>query len=149
MEQILDAPASSQRTLPYAGFWIRVGASFIDGIILLVVQVMLSLIFFGSAGLGESNLGLSVIMLVINLLYYCGLESSSKQATLGKMAVGIKVGDENGEQISFGNALGRYLSKILSVLILFIGYMMVGWDEKKQGLHDKIAGTYVFYAPAN
>ena len=65
------------------------------------------------------------------------------------MAVGIKVGDQNGEQISFGNALGRYFSKILSALILLIGFMMVGWDEKKQGLHDKIAGTFVFYAPGN
>ena len=72
------------------------------------------------------------------------MESSAKQATLGKLAVGIKVGKENGEKLSFGNALGRYLSKILSAITLCIGFMMVGWDKKNQALHDKIAKTYVF-----
>ena len=61
------------------------------------------------------------------------------------MAVGIKVGNENGERISAGNAAGRFFGKILSGLILYIGYMMAGWDKKKQALHDKLAGTYVFY----
>ena len=73
------------------------------------------------------------------------MESSSRQATLGKMGVGIKVGNANGQRITFVNALGRYLGKILSTLTLLIGFMMAGWDSKKQALHDKLASTYVFY----
>jgi uncharacterized RDD family membrane protein YckC len=73
------------------------------------------------------------------------MESSSRQATLGKMAVGIKVGNEQGQRISPANALGRVASKILSGLILYIGYIMVGFDARKQGLHDKIASTVVYY----
>ena len=82
----------------------------------------------------------------LGIVYVVGMESSSRQATLGKMAVGIKVGNAEGEQLSFANALGRYFAKIVSAIILYIGFMMVGWDKKKQGLHDKIASTYVFYA---
>ncbi len=143
MEQILDAPEASEQKMEYAGFWIRVGAAFIDGIILLVVQQLVILVFGGSFS-NPSGAAQGVNMLV-GILYTTLMESSEKQATLGKMAVGIKVGDEFGNRISFGNALGRYFAKFLSVITLFIGFMMVGWDAKKQGLHDKVAGTYVFY----
>ena len=62
------------------------------------------------------------------------------------MGVGIKVGNSRGEKISFVNALGGYFAKILSAITLMIGFMMAGWDSKKQALHDKLAGTYVFHA---
>ena len=143
MEQILDAPEASEQKMEYAGFWIRVGAAFIDGIILLVVQQLVILVFGGSFS-NPSGAAQGINMLV-GILYTTLMESSEKQATLGKMAVGIKVGDEFGNRISFGNALGRYFAKLVSVITLFIGFMMVGRDAKKQGLHDKIAGTYVFY----
>ena len=71
------------------------------------------------------------------------MESSSKQATLGKMVLGIVVTDAGGNRISFGRALGRNLAKIISDIILFIGHFMVAFTEKKQGLHDLIAGTLV------
>jgi uncharacterized RDD family membrane protein YckC len=80
---------------------------------------------------------------VINWLYFTILESSPKQATLGKMALGIVVTDLNGNRISFGRANGRYWSKIISSMILLIGYMMAGFTEKKQALHDIMAGTLV------
>jgi uncharacterized RDD family membrane protein YckC len=65
---------------------------------------------------------------------------------LGKIAVGIKVGNERGEQISFGRALGRFLAKfILPLFTLMISMLWAGWDERKQALHDKLANTYVFY----
>jgi uncharacterized RDD family membrane protein YckC len=73
------------------------------------------------------------------------MESSASQGTLGKMAVGIRVGDHEGEQITWPNALGRFFAKFLSSMIFYIGFMMAGWDNKKQGLHDKLADTYVFY----
>ncbi len=61
------------------------------------------------------------------------------------MAVGMKVIDEHGQRISFGRATGRYFAKILSTLILFIGFIMAGFDSKKQALHDKLATTFVVY----
>jgi uncharacterized RDD family membrane protein YckC len=81
--------------------------------------------------------------IVINWLYYALLESSFKQATLGKMALGLKVTDMEGKRISFGQATGRYFAKILSGLILCIGYLMAAFTEKKQALHDIIVGTLV------
>jgi uncharacterized RDD family membrane protein YckC len=71
------------------------------------------------------------------------MESSQYQATLGKMALGIKVVDQNNERISLGRAVLRNLSKYLSYLILCIGYIMIIFDERKQGLHDKIADTFI------
>jgi uncharacterized RDD family membrane protein YckC len=139
-DQILDAPAVESTRLQYAGFWIRFGAYFIDGVLLFVVNFVIGL------ALAQVPLLGSLISLVIGVCYFGFMESSDGQATLGKMAVGIKVGDDTGGPITFMNALGRYLGKIVSALLLCIGFLMVAWDEKNQGLHDKMAGTYVFHA---
>ncbi|HEU5146928.1 MAG TPA: RDD family protein [Chryseosolibacter sp.] len=145
-EQILDAPSSVGTKLNYAGFWIRFAAYFIDAVILSIVQFALAFLFVGdSTSIFAPNLTVQLFSVVLGIAYFAGMESSSRQATLGKMGVGIKVGNAQGQQISFVNALGRYLGKILSALILLIGFMMAGWDSKKQALHDKLAGTYVFY----
>lgn len=144
MDQILDTPAENERKFEYAGFWIRVAAYIIDAIILWIVNYVI-LLFAGGYDPYNPNLWMTLVSLVMGILYLTVMESSDMQGTLGKMAVGIKVGDQYGKRISFGNALGRYFAKILSALILCIGFMMVGWDERKQGLHDKIAGTFVFY----
>lgn len=159
MDQILDTQSYQQnRPAEYAGFWIRVAASLIDGIILSVamwtVIFIIGMLFVGGAASGSDltstaaiagGMALYGLALIGYVLYFSIMESSARQATLGKMAVGIKVGDQNGNRISFANALGRYFSKIISAMILYIGFMMVGWDDRKQGLHDKIAGTFVFY----
>lgn len=144
--QILDAPSQSEQVKNYAGFWIRFAAYIIDGIILWIVGVILSYIVLGGYSLIQSDPLLTVLQLLAGISYFSVLESSTRQATLGKSVVGIKVGDEEGRQISLGTAVGRYFSKILSAVILLIGFMMVGWDSKKQGLHDKIMGTYVYEA---
>jgi uncharacterized RDD family membrane protein YckC len=81
--------------------------------------------------------------MVIGWLYFAAMESSSKQATLGKMAVGLYVTDMDGNRISFGRATGRYFGRIISGLILCIGYFMAGFTEKKQTLHDMMAGCLV------
>ena len=75
--------------------------------------------------------------------YFAGMESSPLRATLGKAAVGLYVSRENGDRISFGQANGRFFGKIISSLILYIGFMMAGWTSRKQALHDKMAGTLV------
>lgn len=144
--QILDAPSAQERKLRYAGFWIRFAATLIDGILLSIVYYA---VFFSAIGSltnpDFTSMGFAFVLIILMyLLYYPIMESSSKQATLGKMAVGIKVGKSNGERLTFWNAFGRYFAKIPSGIILYIGFMMAGWDSKKQALHDKIADTYVF-----
>lgn len=144
-EQILDAPAGVQTQLRYAGFWIRFAAFVLDAILLTIVYSAALFLFMGGIGTEPSLLPVLVLS-VLGILYFVGMESSSRQGTIGKSLIGIKVGNANGGQISFLNALGRYFAKILSGAILYIGYMMAGWDSKKQALHDKLANTFVFYA---
>jgi len=90
-----------------------------------------------------SILVLSFISGILQWLYYALMESSAKQGTLGKMALGIIVTDMNGGRITFGRASGRYFGKILSGMILYIGFIMAGFTEKKQALHDILANCLV------
>jgi hypothetical protein len=83
--------------------------------------------------------------LVVGWLYFALQESSTAQATLGKRALGIKVTDANGRRIGFGRATGRFFGKILSGLVFAIGFMLAGWTERKQALHDFLAGTLVVF----
>jgi uncharacterized RDD family membrane protein YckC len=140
----------------YGGFWIRVVAAIIDGIILRVVVAPFGMIF-GALGLAGGMMpgiphigfrllgrGVTFILLIFgSWLYEAFMESSSYQATLGKMIFGMKVTDLNGNRISFERATGRHFAKWLSTMILGIGYIMVGFTERKQGLHDLLAGTLV------
>jgi uncharacterized RDD family membrane protein YckC len=75
--------------------------------------------------------------------YHAGMESSASQATLGKRVLGVKVTDLHGRRIKFRHALKRCAGKIVSSLILFIGFIMAAFTEKRQSLHDMIAGTLV------
>ena len=83
------------------------------------------------------------ISIGIEWLYYALMESSRRQATLGKIALNIKVVDQEGNRISFGRATGRYFGKILSGLIFMIGYIMAAFTAHKQALHDILANCYV------
>jgi uncharacterized RDD family membrane protein YckC len=87
------------------------------------------------------------LTLIATWIYYALMESSSKQATLGKMALGLKVTDLNGARISFAKASGRYFGKILSSFLCLIGYIMAGFTERKQALHDMMAGSLVMKKP--
>ncbi|MCF3111849.1 RDD family protein [Niabella sp. CC-SYL272] len=138
----------------YGTFWERLGAVLIDGVILGVAGAVLNNIFglgFSREVLYNADTGAiyaaywksNSVPLVIQWLYFALMESSAKQATLGKMALGLKVTGMNGQRISFLNATGRYFGKIISAIIVFIGFLMVLWDDKKQALHDKMAGTLV------
>ena len=81
---------------------------------------------------------------MINWLYSAVLESSTWQATVGKKAMSLVVTDSAGQRIGFGRATGRYFGKFISSLILGIGFLMVGWTRRKQGLHDMMASTLVY-----
>lgn len=140
----------------YGGFWIRFVAVVIDVSIVFVVILPVAgilAIVLGAAGgaMSMPRFGIHLVRgIVIRTLFFCvgwiyeaTMESSSKQATLGKMAMGLKVTDEFGRKISFARATGRHFAKILSKLILMIGYIMAGFTQRKQALHDMIAGTLV------
>jgi len=150
----------------YAGFWLRVLAYCIDAIILGVFAVP---ILIGAAmALGIGGLLANIprnqnpfengmpptfalfIMLCIALglfgtwLYFALLESSEWQGTAGKKVLGLIVTDMNGQRVSFMRATGRHFAKIVTGLIpLGIGYMMAGFTQKRQALHDMIASCLV------
>jgi uncharacterized RDD family membrane protein YckC len=149
--------------MTYAGFWKRFAAFLIDAVILCVVNIFLLVPFLGMLGLGivtsamnesvpspgmimsiiGAYMGSMLLICIAGWLYFSIMESSNKQATVGKMALGIIVTDLNGSRISFGRATGRYFGKIISALILYVGYIMAGFTEKKQALHDIIASCLV------
>ncbi|MEH7125345.1 RDD family protein [Bacillus sp. JJ1503] len=171
METILDKQPYEERK-EYGGFWIRFAAYIIDSIIigvpLFIVTMIIFMIFFGGTGaldllfgdpyateitdeeallLFGSYLGALGLSLLINIIgavaYFAGLHASKWQATVGKKLLGLKVTDLKGNKISFWRALGRYLAMSFLSGILLIGYIIAAFTEKKQSLHDLIAGTTV------
>jgi len=135
----------------YAGFWIRLLASLLDGVILLVAAICIMVLTgvpmehmmdFINVEL-EGYTWQQSMYVFLSLLYVILLPASTLQGTLGKAALGLKITDVNGERITVWRSLGRALSEILSTIILFIGYIMIAFHRQKRGLHDIIAGTYV------
>ncbi len=153
--------AAMRPTVQYAGFWLRFVALVIDTIVLGFAGFLVTLPFVASMGFGSFMRGrppmnpeewapffagfgrVVLIRFVLNWLYYALLESSAWQGTLGKKALGLEVTDLQGRRIGFGRASGRFFAKFISVLTLFIGFIMAGFTERKQGLHDIIAGCLV------
>lgn len=134
----------------YAGFWRRFAAFLIDEILLGAVALIFStpLYLSGSSGSGNSGLEIAVLSnrifsFLLHWLYFALMESSSRQATLGKMAIGIMVQDYEGRRISFLRGTGRYFGKFLSAFILGLGFLMAGFTRRKQALHDMLAETLV------
>lgn len=154
-----NAINSQQPVFHYAGFWKRFVAYILDQIIIGIIGFFIIAPFFALVGISlfSSDFEVtdefiftvimgyfSVIILAFTAEWlYFALMESLKGATLGKMALGIIVTDLNGNRISFGRATGRYFAKILSSLTLLVGYIMAGFTEKKQALHDIIAGCLV------
>jgi uncharacterized RDD family membrane protein YckC len=151
----------------YAGFWLRFVAYIIDAILIYAVQAIIILPVLGMLGMSFVNnpssfenmteaeaMGMfasimaaasatSLVFFILTVLYYSFMESSKYQGTVGKLVFGLKVTDESGAKLDFIKALIRNLCKIVSSLILLIGYIMAGFTAKKQGLHDIIAKTLV------
>jgi uncharacterized RDD family membrane protein YckC len=151
---------------PYAGFWLRFVASLIDGLILGIPFWLVAIVLFTAFGgfgvmmrqhpadpravaafigpiFGMFFLGM-LAFVIVEWLYFAGMESSERQATFGKSAMSVRVTDYQGQRLTFGHASGRFFAKMISGLIpLGIGYIMAGFTEKKQALHDLIAATLV------
>ena len=149
----------------YAGFWLRFLAYIIDNIVLGVIFGVVALLAITAIGVdyframvqglqdgnGEfpvafvSAILIAVLLTaVVSWIYHAWMESSQYQGTLGKMALGLIVTDLNDQPVTFGRASGRFFAKIITGLIpLGIGYIMAGFTEKKQALHDMIASCLV------
>ena len=130
----------------FAGFWIRLVAYIIDCIILGIPLGILNVAL--RPGPNDAQSGhpflLSVITLIIEIAYFAGFWGSGMQATLGQKVCGLRVVSASDfSRISFARGAGRFFGMILSGLILFIGFIMIAFTERKQGLHDMLAGTYV------
>jgi uncharacterized RDD family membrane protein YckC len=157
--------------LQYAGFWERFAAYLIDGLILAIpfwLAVAAFIFMFGGLGMMIHRIPQGspptdprevmallapffmafflgwLVFLILLWLYFAGMESSARQATFGKSVLSLRVTNYEGQRISFGHATGRFFAKLISGMIpLFIGYLMAAFTEKKQALHDLIAGTLV------
>ena len=138
-----------EHSLAYVGFWPRVGASIIDAIIIMVVTVPPLLMIYGWEYLtdieqpmiaGPADFIISWVFPAVAVILFWRY----RQATPGKMAVSARVVDATtGEAVSTGQAIGRYLAYFVSIIPLFLGIIWVAFDPKKQGWHDKLAGTVV------
>lgn len=134
----------------YAGFWLRFLAWLIDYTVFIIVTSAVWMLFdlpIPPDARGQYVFRLfffsNPLGLIIGWLYFAFMESGDKQGTLGKMIVKIKVTDLNGNKISFGRASGRFWAKLISGLILGIGYFMAGFTAKKQAQHDLMAKCLV------
>jgi uncharacterized RDD family membrane protein YckC len=143
----------------YAGFGVRLLAWLIDSLILLFLSFITALIsgFFIAflliyVSIVSANSSIVTFLsdfisgfigFSVNLLYFTLFWSSKFQGTPGKILLGLKIVDANGNKISYSTALIRYISTIISSLLLGIGYLLIVFDGKKQALHDKLASTYV------
>jgi uncharacterized RDD family membrane protein YckC len=126
--------------MTYGGFWIRFIAYLVDSLIVTIGFVGIMLLI---SAMGLELAGAEFIFLVISILYWALMQSSKRQATIGKSLCGLKVGGPNGERISVARALGREAAKIISSLTLLIGFIIAAFTRNKQALHDFVASTYV------
>lgn len=146
---------ASLDTVVDAGFVRRLGAYLIDAMLIgSVFYVVFLVVLLATAAIASARpggeeaflVGLAIAYLiypVLSLAYYAGMESSKLQATVGKLALGIKVVDAQGRRLGLGRAAGRWAGSLLSYLSLYIGFLMAGWTRRKQALHDLVARTYV------
>src|SRR5262249_9882842 len=134
-------------TLQYAGFWLRALAFLIDSIVIFmgsaIVAAIIGVIVKANGNDFDSGTAISLLLIFGGWFYYTIAESSERGATLGKRAAGISVVDLNAERIGFGRATARFFSKFFSAVIFYVGFMMAGFTEKRQTLHDMIVGTLV------
>ncbi len=119
----------------YAGFWMRFLANFLDGLILIIPNIILA------TAAGDALTGF-VLQVALNIAYVIGFWSA-KGATPGKMVMGIQITTVDGEPIGSGRAILRYIGYFVSWITLGIGFLIIAFNREKRGLHDYIAGTVV------
>lgn len=158
--KVMDLPITSGIPTPindFAGFWLRLVAYLVDSIIIGFVASFIYTIFNLPISEDQIILNLSdslilfkpnlVLIFFMTLFYFVLFESSDFRATPGKAILGLRVSTTAGSQISENRALGRFFGKIISGMLLFTGYIMIGLTKNKQGMHDIIAKCYVVKSP--
>jgi uncharacterized RDD family membrane protein YckC len=122
----------------YVGFWRRLFASIMDNLLLVI---SLTVLF---SFLPQSSPGVDVLLIIlICVLYYTIFPTTNLQGTIGKLAIGAKIVDANGNKVSIGQSFLRFIGQIISAIILFFGFIMIASHWQKRALHDMMAGTYV------
>lgn len=153
----------NNRQRKYAGFWTRFFAHLIDALVLaLPVAAVQAFIVHRMEGVSfsefvqmngllsfETELYSSLATAALAALYFGMMTASKLQGTVGKLALGIRVGGEDGQRIGLFRSLFRYVGYIPSALLVGYGFIMAGVDDRKQGLHDKMVKTYVVHNPNN
>ena len=158
MQKMREGVISEDGPLQYAGFWIRFAAQLVDSLIfgavgfLYIMLLGLGITLFGRPVPGAPP---SPLVLVFALLFYFFMFAiplcyeiilvGKYGATPGKMACRLRVIRADGARVSYGLAAGRGFSKIVSLLMCYIGFMMAGWDDEKRAAHDRMCGTRVVY----
>jgi uncharacterized RDD family membrane protein YckC len=138
--------ATQFRTDAFGGFWRRLLAYLIDALLLISVFFVIGMVLAVIApntNAESAEFVFNVLGILSFWVYYANMESGRYQGTLGKRALGLRVCDENGQRITFGRASGRFFGRFISGLFLGIGFLMIAFTKKKQGLHDKMASTLV------
>lgn len=134
---------SSPETIRYAGFWIRAWANFLDGLVLMIPSILIRISFSLIMPEMIEKMVAPVLGMAVSWGYFIYM-TDKYQATLGKKWCGLKVVAENQEKLNITQIILREtVGKLVSAFILLIGYIMVAFTEKKQGLHDKLAGSVV------
>ena len=138
----MTAIVQSQR---YAGFWIRVGAYLIDAIALGVIGSLFgSNVHYGPDGYDQFSRSRDLSGL-LNLVYFVAFWAYNGGQTIGNRLLGLRVVKVDGMPVTLGTAILRWLGLVLSFVVVLLGVIWVGFDQKKQGWHDKIAGTVVVH----
>jgi uncharacterized RDD family membrane protein YckC len=148
--------AAARQPVAYAGFWLRAVSYFVDLILLSMVATVAILMPLLARGAiptdkpwflltekGRQVIAIQLLVQMVCWLYFASFESSSWQATPGKKILGLKVTDLAGNRLSFARASLRFFGKLLSQFLLFFGFVMAGFTQKKQALHDMMAGCLV------
>jgi uncharacterized RDD family membrane protein YckC len=150
-QEFQSSESPKQQSVVYAGFWLRVLAYLLDSVLLGIVTGFVILRpLMERAGIPPDNpwvlftgtsrqiTAINLLVFMVTWLYWATLESSAWQATIGKRFFGLRVTDLAGRRISFARASGRHFGKMICV-----GIILAGFTEKKQALHDMMAGCLV------
>lgn len=154
------AEPTDERDFAYAGFWVRFGALLLDSLVVMLAMMVFGGVvggvvggLAGDAATAGAAVGalIQLVVILASWLYFALMESGERGATLGKRAFHLRVvSAADQERISFARATGRYFARWVSMLVLYIGYLMQPFTARKQALHDMIAGTVVVsVAPAS
>ena len=157
---IANALPAASRPVVYAGFWIRGLAFVLDGLLIVIVFVAVILVPLMELGAIPANapytwfmafnrqtIAIRLLAFMLSWLYFATMESSRRQATIGKKALGLVVTDFDGQRISFNRALWRDLLKIVFGMIFYFGFLFAAFMPRKQALHDILGKTLVLKRP--